>query len=103
MRTRRETRMRDGELVYCLDGEEVSHKAFHADWHVKPPDYSKGECPSVRPDMGDFSGERDKLTGRRGRYMPQLAKFRGDKSAVFEHVNDAVQVATDRGMNVEKT
>lgn len=102
MRTYRETRLRNGELVYFLDGKEVSRKEFHADWHVKPPDYSKGECPSVKPDMGDFSGERDKLTGKRGRYMPQLAKFRGDKSAVFEHVNDAVQVAQDRGLNVVK-
>ncbi len=99
---KREIRFKDGEHIYLLDGEEVTKRVWHNDWHVKPPNYAKGECPRIKPDMGDFSGERDRLTGKRGRYMPQLAKYRGDPAAVYEHVNDAVDVAKRRGLNVVK-
>jgi len=99
---KREIRTPGGVVTYYLDDREVTHKVFHGDWHVKPPNYEKGECPTVKPDLGDFTSERCQITGKRGRYMPQLAKFRGDKRAVFEHVNDASAAAKRRGMNVEK-
>ncbi len=62
---------RNGVSVYFLDGEEVSRDAWHADWHVKPPNYEKGECPRVRPDLNDFSSENS----GRGRYNPQLREY----------------------------
>ena len=68
---RRSMLMRGGKAVYCLDGEEVSKADYDAGWHVTPPNYANGECPTVKPDMDSFHDEN----GGRGRWNPQLSTY----------------------------
>ncbi len=56
------------EYVYLLDDKPVTKDAWHAEWNVKPTDFSKGECPKVRGDMDDWSSEG----GGKGRWSPQV-------------------------------
>jgi hypothetical protein len=83
----------NGKTLYFMRGKEVSKATFDASFNTTPPDYAAGECPSVRPDMNDFSLERDPKTGKRGRYFPQLAD-------AFESVGAASAEAKRRGFNV---
>lgn len=59
------------EYVYLLDGRPVSKDEWHENWHINPPNYSKGECPRVKGDLDDFSSEN----GGKGRYNPQVGGY----------------------------
>ena len=96
----------DYECHKCGDGAEIIH-AMKDNPRVPCPSCGAKmgrvilQAPNIRPDLDDFSHERDRKTGLHGRYIPQLAKYPGDKRAVFKHVNDAKDAAKRRGLNVE--
>ena len=77
---------RDGVTRYYLDGEEVSREKWHEDWHVKVPNYAKGECPRVKPDLDDFSSENS----GRGRFNDQLGTY-------VKSTRDTIDQAKRRG------
>ena len=95
--SKRTMTFRGGAFVYLLDGKEVSEKKWHADWHVKPPNYEKGEFPVTRGDKNDFSTEN----GGKGRYNPQMAKHPHDQNAYFTSVNAVKEEAKKRGLSYE--
>lgn len=66
---KRSMALRAGKSVYFLDGEEVSKADYDAGWHVRPPNYAAGECPTVKPDLDNYSHEN----GGRGRWNDQLS------------------------------
>lgn len=96
----------DYECSKCHDSQEVYHGMTQ---NPKVPCPTCGHAmgrvilaaPNIRPDLDDFSNERDRRTGLNGRYFPQLAKYKGDPRAVFSHVNQAREAALSRGYNVE--
>lgn len=57
-----------GEYVYFLDDRPVTKARWDADWHIRPPDFAKGECPKVKGDLDDWSAEGS----GRGRWSPQV-------------------------------
>ncbi len=60
-----------GEYIYLLNDEPVTKEKWHETWHIKPTDFSKGECPKVEGDHGDWSAEN----GGRGRFAPQVNAY----------------------------
>lgn len=84
---KRSMALRGGKPVYFLDGEPVSKAAYDAGWHVRPPNYAAGECPTVKPDMDDFSS----MNGGRGMWNDQL-------SAYVKSTQDTIDKGKARGL-----
>ena len=84
-------------------GDKVITKAQY-EKKFPPKEWNPDDgCPFTCGDLNDFGNERDRRTGQYGgRYYPQLARFPGDKSAVFGHVNQAADAAKRRGYTVER-
>ena len=91
----------------CDEYQEVLH-SMKTDPRVPCPACNKAmhqvilTAPTIRGDLDDFSNERDRTTGLHGRYIPQLAKFKGDRRAVFKDVASATRAAEQRGLSVSK-
>jgi hypothetical protein len=91
-----------GEWVYYRGDKVITKEEYEKKFPPKNWDPSQGS-PFTCGDVDDFVHERDPVTGRQGtRYYPQLARFPGDKTACFDHVNRAAEAAKRRGYNVER-
>ena len=60
-----------GEYVYLLNDAVVTKEEWHKGWCVRPTDFEKGECPTVKGDLDDFSH----LNGGRGMWNPQVGGY----------------------------
>lgn len=68
-----------------------------------PPLSRAGVDCARSADRHDFRHERDPDTGLDGRYMPQLARYPNDPTAVVKHVDDVIEVAKRRHLKVDRT
>ncbi len=84
--------------IFRINGVEVSRDEF-----VAKPLSKFGNGPMVALDRADFRRERDRKTGKDGRYFGQLAKFPGDPTAVFPSKRAALEEAAKRGMVEDKS
>lgn len=98
-------------LHYFVGGEEVTEAEFN-----KARAREERECrkkhvpqrgrrfrePALHGDRQDFRREKDPITGRDGRYFPQLARFSGDPSAVMQTVSHGAEIAKRRGYGIER-
>lgn len=91
-----------GIWTYWKGEKEITRAEYEARFPPKEWNPADG-APFTCGDLDDFSTERDPRTGQYGgRYYPQLARFPGDKTAVFDHVNRASDEAKRRGYTVER-
>lgn len=86
-----------GDCVYRIDGQEVTKAVWDQNARCPKPNYAKGEVPSVRPDMDDFS--RDP---KGARWMPQLGK-KTDRKAYVRHAREMVDIGRQRGLEVHRS
>jgi hypothetical protein len=87
----------DGSCNYEIDGRRVTKADWDKASHVPPPNYAKGEAPSVRPDMDDFS--RDP---KGARWMPQLGK-KHERKAYVRHAREIADIGRQRGLEVHRS
>lgn len=91
-----------GVWTYYRGEKVITQAEYEAKYPPKEWDPSQG-APFTCGDVDDFTNSYDPVTNRMSaRYYPQLARFPGDKSASFGHVNQAIEVAKRRGYNVER-
>lgn len=91
-----------GIWTYYKGEKVITKEEYEAKFPPKEWDPSQG-APFTCGDVDDFGLCFDPVTKRNGlRYYPQLARFPGDKSASFGHVNQAIEVAKRRGYTIER-
>lgn len=91
-----------GIWTYYKGEQVITQAEYEKKFPPKQWDPSEGS-PFTCGDVDDFTNCHDPVTNRVGlRYYPQLARFPGDKSASFGHVNQAIEVAKRRGYTIER-
>lgn len=65
------------------------------------PPVLHSEC-ARSSDRGDWRHEKDPNTGLDGRYMPQLARYHNDPTAVVKHRDEIVERGKRAGKRVER-
>lgn len=91
-----------GMWEYFKGEKRITREEYEAKF---PPKQWKPEdgCPFTCGDVDDFSLCADPVSKQVGtRYFPQLARYPGDKTACFRHVDQAVEVAKKRGYTIER-
>ena len=91
-----------GLWTYWKGDKEITKEEYEARFPAKQWKPEDG-APYTCGDVDDFSSERCRTTNQYGgRYYRQLARYPGDKSAVFGHVNQAAEAAKRRGYTIER-
>ncbi len=67
-----------------------------------PPISRTGVDCARSSDRGDWRHEKDPYTGLDGRYMPQLARFQNDPTAVVKHRDVIIERGKRAGKRVER-
>lgn len=101
-----------GSKVFIVDGREVDEWTYRKSVEKEaaeqrrlrePQAGRRFSCTAFIGDRSDYRGERDRKTGRDGRYYGQLAKYPGDPRAVFPTKRAALEAAKRRGMEEDKS
>lgn len=91
-----------GIWTYYRGDKVITKEEYEAKFPPKEWDPSQGS-PFTCGDVDDFGLCDDPVARRTGtRYFHQLARFPGDKTACFGHVNQAIEVAKRRGYTIER-
>lgn len=91
-----------GMWIYYKGDEVITQAQYEKKFPPKEWDPADG-APFTCGDVDDFTNHYDPVSKSMSkRYYPQLARFPGDKSACFGHVNQAIEVAKRRGYTVER-
>ena len=91
-----------GLWTYFKGDKEITREEYEARF---PPKEWKPEdgAPFTCGDTDDFTNNYDPVSKSMSkRYFPQLARYPGDKSACFSHVNQAIEAAKKRGFGIER-
>lgn len=98
-----------GSRMYFVDGKEVDEWTYQkgiakelVEARRRPKQNGKRfRTPGLFGDVADWRGERDRKTGKDGRYCPQLARRIGDPEAVVRSKSELIEKAKRRGMVVD--